>query len=483
MAFKKTPSYLWQGRTGAWFFKLGIPAPLRKHYLDAVTGKPKAHIVQSLGTHKHADAEKLKGPLLAHYRAEFRGYSSGVVTKEINPGQLLVPLLREEVRQLRPQDGDLRLALTDAVEQAYKQIKRDEGPEAATVALRRMVHPDKTSIKEALELLIAASPNKGQTVETYRLACRELLEFLKVADCLPDGVTEKKAVAYVDSLNAAEMSLSVKKKRLGGLNQLWRHMRHRGWPTSPWKDHELTDARKARNVPTSKDGEGADEEGSEDVRPFTDEEVIKVFELPTPEDKRQRTYTRPLFRELYALGFITGMRLNEIASLRPMDITALEEGWLLVSIPKTVAKTEAGTRKLPVCHPVAVAILNARVANQKNPKRRIFSECSLGGHDQKPSWHVSKAMSRERITRLEFTREVNFHSTRRSFATLLEQAQKGDTLAQQRYMGHDIPTMMHRVYSGGAGNEKLKQVVAKLRYSQPVERALKLAEPVAVNLP
>ena len=86
-------------------------------------------------------------------------------------------------------------------------------------------------------------------------------------------------------------------------------------------------------------------------------------------------------------------------------------------------------------------------------------------------------MSRERLGPLEFTSEVNFHSTRRSFATLLEQESKADTLAQQRYMGHDIPTVMHRTYSGGAGIVKLKQVVSGLKYSASVEMALKLAQP------
>lgn len=85
-------------------------------------------------------------------------------------------------------------------------------------------------------------------------------------------------------------------------------------------------------------------------------------------------------------------------------------------------------------------------------------------------------MSNERMSRLKFTpREVDFHSTRRNFATLLEQQSKADPQAQLRYFGHDVPTLMHKVYSGGAGVEKLKTVVEGLSYPASVEEALRLA--------
>lgn len=497
MAFKKTPSHLWQKDTGLWHFKLGIPEALRKHYPGPQPGKNKTHIVESLHTHNRAEALRLKDPLLVKYREEFKRLSGGVATKVINPGQVRVPLIRQAIARVIEDERDLGHAsdelesagsyLAEQAEQVYEQILKEEGHRAAELARRRMVDPEAKTLTEGLDLYLSTSGNREQSLGSCRLAVRELLDFLKVADCFPDDVPESRAVAYVDMLNAGPLSRSVKSKRLSNLNQIWKHMKRRGWPASPWEDHVLPDPVKVPKVALegAPKGQGAEDEESEDVRPFTDAEAIKVFTLAPPADKRQRAYTRPLFRELYALGFVTGMRLNEIVSLRPVDVVELDERWRVITIPEAVAKTSAGARKLPICHPVAVSILDARIAKQDNPKGRLFSECTPGGPDQKPSWHVSKAMSRERLDekRLGFTSEVNFHSTRRSFATMMENSLVDDLIGQQRYMGHSIPTQLHGVYSGGSGVEKLKRVVEDLAYPPEVEDALRLAAPSHLGSP
>lgn len=489
MAYKKTPSYLWQKDTGLWHFKLGIPEALRKHYPSGQPGRFKTHIVESLHTHNRAEAMRLKEPLLVKYREEFRRLSGGVVTQTINPARLRVADLREAMvthREISDADDSddawdahsaAALYLDEQIEQVCTQIEREEGAGAAQFAYRRMREPESKTLNDALGLFESTAELKAQSIGAYRLAVRELLGFLKVADCYPDEVPMPKVIAYVDMLNAGPLSKSVKDKRLSNLNQLWKQMRRRGWPPSPWEGHKVTQPAKVKaHEPGA--GAGGDDD-NEDVRPFTDKEAIRLFTLKAPEDKRRRTYTRELFRELYALGFVTGMRLNELVSLRPMDVTVLDEHWRLLSVPKEVAKKAGSIRKIPVCHPVAVAILDARLARQEDPRSRLFSECVVGGPDSKPSWHVSKAMSRERLDarRLGFSSEVNFHSTRRSFATLMENSHVVDTIGQQRYIGHAIPTQLHGVYSGGTGIEKLKRIVDGLVYPPAVEEAIRLAEP------
>jgi integrase len=488
MAFKKTPSYLWQGRTGAWFFKLGIPEELRKHFPSEKPGKNKTHIVESLHTHSHQEAEQRKFPLLVQHRAAFKRLSSGVVTKAINPAQAMVPLLREEMAQLAKVEpsawSDEHEAISEglqvAIEHTHDLIERDEGAQAAGLAARRMQYPNKRTLNEALASLTATSTNKVQTVETYKMAVKELLAFLKVPDGFPEDVTDDKASAYVEHLNSGPLSKSSKRTRMSGLGAVWGHMKKKGWPASPWKDQELTEPKKAPKP--RKEGEDAsavDDDEDTDVREFTEAEALSVFTLPVPQDKRQRKYTRGLFRELYALGFITGMRLNEIASLRRMDVEVLDDKWRVINILRKTTKSDAGVRKIPVCHPVAVAILDARMTKQKDVKGQIFTECPPSGKYKKAGWKVGSAMSNERLQKLGFTpREVDFHSTRRNFTTLLEEQSKGDIVAQQRYIGHDIGTLMHRIYSGGSGVEKLKTVVEGLQYPPALEDAFKLALPV-----
>ena len=55
--------------------------------------------------------------------------------------------------------------------------------------------------------------------------------------------------------------------------------------------------------------------------------------------------------------------------------------------------------------------------------------------------------------------------------TLMEH--KGtDYVAVARFVGHQVPTMMHAVYSGGASREALPRVADAARYAAEVEKAV-----------
>lgn len=305
MAYRRNPDYLWRKNAhSVWHFKLGIRESLRQHYPADTPGKNKTHIVQSLHTHSRAEAQRLALTLAAKYKAEFERLAKGEVRQTPSLLQAQVVDIRQAMRDLRESGltGDewevQTLVLQDAIESVGARIAEEEGDAAASLAVRRMAQPGRVSLTEALESFTKVSDNKAQTVETYRLAVRKLLAFMNVTDLFPEDVPDAKAAAYVDFLNSGSLSKTVKVKRLGGLHQIWEHMYRRGWPRSPWDKHKLTNPVKVAAK--------QDEDDNEDVRPFTEAEACKVFSLPAPQDKRQRTYTRPLFRELYALGFTTG---------------------------------------------------------------------------------------------------------------------------------------------------------------------------------
>lgn len=477
MAYSKTPSYLWKNRTGLYHFKLGIPAELQEHYPHEKTGKPKTHIVVSLETHDRRQADKSKLLLLMKYRGEFARLTSSSDKAQMGPLMQKVERIRNDRARLNQaqsngwsndQVGE-DIGLTLETEIAYDQLLKVHGEEIAERALAKMVYPDRLSMREGLGTLVKAADVTAGTLSSYRMVVDELLHFMGAHDCYPEEVTEDVALRYVDSLNAGTLSIASKSKRLGGLRSLWKHMNKRkGWRRNPWRDHILTKPQRAII--------NGEEQAEIAVRPFTDEEAVRLFTLEEPKDNRKRRYTRGLFRELYALGFITGMRLNEIASLRRKDVTRLDNAWRVVNIRKGVGKTSAAERQLPVCHPVALAILDSRLMVEGKPESLLFAECTPDKAESKPGKKVGDAMSNERMSKLGFTpREVDFHSTRRNFATLLEQQSRGDAVAQQRYFAHDVPTLMHRVYSGGTGIQKLKSVVEGLRYSADVEEAFWLA--------
>lgn len=369
--YRKTPSYLWKNRTGLYHFKLGIPAELQRFFPDEKTGKLKTHIVVSLETHEHAIAEKRKLPLLLEHKTTFERLTREGTGKPDNALMLKVERIRQDRAKLAEvhhtawtdEHEGLDIGLTIEVENTYHQLKEALGEEEAEKALTKMNNPDRKTVGEGLASLIqdSSGDKTDGTISSYRMAVGELFTFMEVQDCYPESVTDAVALRYVDKLNEGPLSVSAKNTRLGALRALWKHMSKRpGWKHDPWKGHSLTKPRKAT-------APGEDDE-DKDVRAFTADEIVRLFTLEDPKDNRKRRYTRPLFRQLYALGFITGMRLNEIASLRRMDVSKLDEAWRALSVRKEVAKKPASVRQIPVCHPVAIAVIDARMAEPGKPQ-------------------------------------------------------------------------------------------------------------------
>ncbi len=148
------------------------------------------------------------------------------------------------------------------------------------------------------------------------------------------------------------------------------------------------------------------------------------------------------------LGYLTGARVNEIASLRVIDFQR-EDGIDFISITQQNdgekgTKTDAGMRKLPI-HPALIRLgLLRYVENlKKQGQVRLFAELSLtkNGYGSKvTSWfsgHNSKADSflwRDAGVRED---KLSFHSYRHTMATLLER--KGiDTVLAKRILGHSL---------------------------------------------
>lgn len=445
-------------RGGKLYLNLPIPADLRPRYLTA-KGKQRTHVVEALGTGDPAHGRRLARERQAHWELEFakvrRGHA-GELPSSIRKAREL----RDAIAAVKAEGNDAgREALEDMAQDRAEAIEREAGPEAAQHFYAMATQPDKLTLMQAVERM-CESPDMTEGTKAKRTQqVRDLLAFLKVPDCLPEFVNEARAVAYVDHLNAGPLGYSTKQDRLSGLQVVWKFLaRKRQLPqgVNPWANHELTGRKKAG---AAKGGEGASK------RAWSEAELVALF--AAPEGAARKHYSRPLFRELYALGLITGMRLDEIVSIRPAAVEAIKGGYW-ISIES--AKTEAGVRGIPVVHPAAVAILKRRLGKQKNSARSIFPECRPGGPDNKLSWHVQKAMGRDRDA-LGFGSEVDFHSTRRNFMTLMEH--KGtDVVHVQRYVGHNVPTMMHKVYSEGASRDNLRRVAAAVKYPAKVEAEL-----------
>lgn len=477
MAFRKSPSYLWRHPKGAWYFKRPIPPDLQSQFPRTKGGKPTQHVLEALGTHSQAEAEKLKRPHAEHWEREFRRMRG-------QPGVKPSSRFHERMHELRKgfiqatEEGrseDELLPMFDIAQDLAKQHAEEVGHDEALHVYEMTVSGQRTLL-EHMEDWLPRSGLKNQTQDEHRRAVRELLAFLKRPDCLPSAIKEDThAVAYVEHLNDGPLSIATKKGRLSSLGAFWTYlMTKRAVSRSEarmWREHHLTEPLKVQKEGSPK-GARSNDEDDEDAerRPLTDAEAVLLLTAPPPMDKRPRTYTRPLFAQLYALGLTTGMRLNEMCSLRPRDVQEREGAGLIVTVRRTTTKTDAGERSIPVVHPVAVRILKARIEAQEDRDGRLFSECAPGGPDDKPSWQVSKALGKDR-RRLGIGDGAVFHSTRANFGTLMENA-KIDSDHVKRYIGHVIDTVLAKHYSAGLLPENMMHIAEAVRYSEEVEAAL-----------
>jgi integrase len=341
----------------------------------------------------------------------------------------------------------------------------DKDPEAAARFLKGALTPGKT-LDEWLEVWLKQADFKEQTRATYRRAYRELREMLRLKDggvLLAEDVTDAVAVRYVtEHLPGLGYSAKSMATRLGALSSFWAFLQSRlvvPLGRNPWKGHRLP--RRPQDGPRSR--------ASAEERAFTEKELVALLQ-GTPRAREWEVY--PRVRDLLLLGLYTGARLNELASLRCNDLTIheAEEGrpaHVLCAIRS--GKTEAATRTVAVTHPRVLAMLRGRAPN-KPPAAQVFHELTPGGPDGKLSWAVSKAFTRYR-RECGVPDGTDYHSLRRTFLTLMEH--KGvDYVAVARFVGHQVPTMMHAVYSAGASREALLRVADQVRYGPEVEMAV-----------
>ena len=200
MAFQKSPSYLWQHSSGLWFLKRPIPPALQRHYINEATGKTRTHVVESLGTHSRAEAEKLKRAPLRLIEAAFLRVSFGIATKATSVHSERLASLRQSMAEVWEAGGDedQEIVIEDLALEAAHALEQEHGIEAAGLAYKLATRPDKLTLREALKERHKDATTREQTKGAEVKALDALLEFLGLPDCLPEAVTDKRAAAYVD---------------------------------------------------------------------------------------------------------------------------------------------------------------------------------------------------------------------------------------------------------------------------------------------
>ena len=435
-------------RHRTWFVRVTVPRALR-----AIVGA--REIVRSLKTHDLRDASRKKHAVLAQIADVLSRAERGNSLEPASPAYLLQVAkdTRAAVRagEITEQDAAANIdhATDEHLQAAARKFGIDErtgdpllstSQERAVVQANRIVADDSFHLLSDLLETYLKEVEKHVVRSTHREKKRELTEFLEWAGLAADvnSVTRRMAARYVsEHLLGKNLAPATVKDTIMHLHAFWSWMDDRALlaenALNPW-------TRMTRSVKESTRGKAK-------RRPWTDEELKTLIEGCDKGD--------PLLPMIMIAAF-TGMRRDEIASLRVNDIS---EG----AIKIREGKTSAAVRPVPI-HPA----LSPLIANlQQSAKDRFLIPGLLtGGEDAKRGHLIGKRFGTLR-DRLEFDKALDFHGLRRAFITRLESA--GVPVSTVKLIvGHSRSDITFGLYSGGLPLKALAEAVEKITYG-PVD--------------
>jgi integrase len=247
-----------------------------------------------------------------------------------------------------------------------------------------------------------------------------------------------------DVLLRSGASQATVNRKIASLSSMWQWLIKRGFVSdNPWQ------------------GQGSFANGSKQgpaKRAYTADELIVLLTADPVAIMGQR-YGTVLF-DLIRLGLLTGCRISELCHLRTDDLLVAERAFRI-----SQGKTENARRIVPV-HELAWPLIRRR--SESSSDGWVFSGLTPAGPDGKRSWIVVKRFATFRHKVLGPSKEVDFHSFRRCFATYLERASTHTVAINSsviaELMGHTKPTLALSVYSSGLVPEQLRAAIDALNF-------------------
>jgi len=180
--------------------------------------------------------------------------------------------------------------------------------------------------------------------------------------------------------------------------------------------------------------------------PFSSKEIAGLYKLALIDSQT--------LADLVLIAMHTGARIEEICSLRCKDIDMKQESITIVD-----AKTEAGERTIPI-HPHIKDRIEKLIENSTDDY--LLSELSKNKYGDRSN-AIGKRFGRLK-TKHKFSSRYVFHSIRKTFTTMLENAGVGENLAAD-IVGHEKPRITYGLYSGGASLEVMREAIKKINYT------------------
>lgn len=212
------------------------------------------------------------------------------------------------------------------------------------------------------------------------------------------------------------------------------------------------------------------------VRPFTCEELNKIFSSPVYANGDENKFAYRFWLPLIAL--FTGARLNEICQLYLDDIRKVNDVWVLDinnNKPDKQLKNGASKRLIPI-HPFLLndlKILNYVEVLTKKREQRLFPELkplkATGKYNHAASKWFGFLKDKIRLT----DNSVNFHSFRKNVGDYFKQnkIELGfDEHMYKRVLGHSLNDITAEVYGNEFSPRVLyDNIIRKINFEEMVD--------------
>lgn len=456
--------------------KLDVPRKLRH-----IVGK--AALKKSLRTDSLTEAQRLRWSALGELRNQLQEIVRKAKSAPLDPDIADALDLREFRHELmgyiekegRSSDIEgLAMYETELFESRAHRIARQKNPARANEYLG-IIRGERTPITTYLNEWMAdleAQDLAKRTSKHYRNSVEELAAFTG-QEGLPqtlEAFSRRHAGDFISKrFIQPKVHHKTAAKFISALSSYWRWLESRGHlPTgtdNPWLRQPKPKAPKPQR---------GSKWARQKERPFTDDEVLALLDPKASAED-------PVLRDFMLIAALSGMRIEEIASLRVEDVD-LEA--LVLEVVE--AKTEAGVRVVPI-HLMLEGIIKHRTAGKARgnwlfPELPEYPPESLSER----SMVVSKRFTtfRRRLgvdERVEGKRRslVNFHSFRRWFIRSARNALHAGAVGYDPWtiadvVGHERGTMgldmTMGVYPGRASMEALQACVRAVKLPSQCEK-------------
>lgn len=322
-----------------------------------------------------------------------RYFMKSTGTRDIRQARLFRDAIALEWARLRnllkPQGGSSVDQIIDELRRASVYAKEAPASFGASV----QACPSLLKMRD-LYLLQYSEKRKLTTLSKTNKAVEVLLTYLKKKDIQLRDINRTIVTGWLDKLKTERAPQTIQ-NYISALAQIWdlaRNRYHDAPQDNPWRGHAL---------------EAKSSKVSYEV--FAPSELAKVYALLDDEMKA-----------VTAIGAYSGMRINEICTLRESSIKTIE-GVLCFEI--TEGKTKSAARIVPV-HSKLIPLVKSLLKTTHSGFLFYHASITDRADGKRSTWHTQQftRAKRKALGELAAERKV-FHSLRHAFVQQLDRAQ------------------------------------------------------------